>query len=74
MRFTAGRGFDHRGHFGEARAGTRQMAEPLGLERLDDKQDSHANRDGLGKNKPKAAHNLVFFRSPALPGTVTGAK
>jgi hypothetical protein len=36
------------------------MGKPFRLQRLDDEQNGNANRDGLGKNQPKAAHNLNF--------------
>ena len=56
----AGRGFMHGGDFGNADAGARQLRQPFGFQRLDHKQDGHANGNGLGKSQPEAAHNQNF--------------
>jgi hypothetical protein len=53
--------FQHRRDFRQACIAARQWREPFGLECLDDEQDRDADRHGLGKNQPKAAHNRNFF-------------
>jgi hypothetical protein len=55
----AGRGLEYRRYFRNA-AGGRHVGQPLRLERFDHEEYCNADRNGLGKNQPKAAHNLVF--------------
>jgi hypothetical protein len=62
LEFAAGGRFDQGCDFGDIgdRAAAGQMGKPLRLEGLDHEEDGNADRDGLGKNQPKAAHNLDF--------------
>ena len=61
MHLRAGRSFHYGGHLRQVRVAIGQLREPFGFQRFEDKQDRDADRHGLGKNQPKAAHNRNFF-------------